>query len=163
KTILVFGLYLCVLGFILLVTPNTLLGVLGLPLTTEGWIRILGGLVGIAGGYYIQAARHELIPFFRATIWGRLPFVVLLVVFSADPFAIRLTSRTWRVICRSAFLHWLVVTKMLGPLRPAHGQILGRARYAEDRLDEAIKRGISQYVILGAGLDSFAFRRPDVA
>ena len=83
KTILVFGLYLCVLGFILLVTPNTLLGVLGLPLTTEVWIRILGGLVGIAGGYYIQAARHELIPFFRATIWGRLTVLVLLVVFAA--------------------------------------------------------------------------------
>jgi len=76
KTILVFGLYLCVLGFILLVTPNTLLGVLGLPLTTEVWIRILGGLVAIAGGYYIQAARHKLIPFFRATIWGRLTDLV---------------------------------------------------------------------------------------
>ena len=84
-------------------------------------------------------------------------------VIFADPFAIRLTSRTWRVICCSAFLHWLVVTKLLGPLRPAHGQILGRARYAEDKLDEAIRRGISQYVIIGAGLDSFALRRPDVA
>src|SRR2546425_10739768 len=83
KTILVFGLYLCVLGFILLVTPNTLLGVLGLPLTTEVWIRIVGGLVAIAGGYYIQAARHGLIPFFRATIWGGPTDLVLLVVFAA--------------------------------------------------------------------------------
>jgi len=84
-------------------------------------------------------------------------------VIFADPFALRLTSRTWRVICRSAFLHWLVVTRVLKPLRPVHGQILGRARYAEDKLDDAIRRGMSQYVILGAGLDSFALRRLDLA
>jgi methyltransferase (TIGR00027 family) len=33
-----------------------------------------------------------------------------------------------------------------------------RARYAEDRLAEAVARGIEQYVILGAGLDTFAYR-----
>jgi O-methyltransferase involved in polyketide biosynthesis len=37
-----------------------------------------------------------------------------------------------------------------------------RNRYAEDELVRTIERGISQYVILGAGLDSFAFRRPDL-
>jgi methyltransferase (TIGR00027 family) len=34
-----------------------------------------------------------------------------------------------------------------------------RSRYVEDELDQAIKRGVSQYVILGAGLDSFAYRK----
>lgn len=34
-----------------------------------------------------------------------------------------------------------------------------RARYAEDMLAAAIKRGVSQYVVLGAGLDSFAYTR----
>jgi methyltransferase (TIGR00027 family) len=33
-----------------------------------------------------------------------------------------------------------------------------RSRYTEDRLSEAAGRGIAQYVILGAGLDSFAYR-----
>jgi methyltransferase (TIGR00027 family) len=33
-----------------------------------------------------------------------------------------------------------------------------RSRYTEDRLAEAVGRGITQYVILGAGLDSFAYR-----
>ena len=37
-----------------------------------------------------------------------------------------------------------------------------RNRYAEDELAEAVGRGIGQYVILGAGLDSFAYRRPDL-
>jgi methyltransferase (TIGR00027 family) len=37
-----------------------------------------------------------------------------------------------------------------------------RNRYAEDELVRAMERGISQYIILGAGLDSFAYRRPDL-
>jgi len=35
-----------------------------------------------------------------------------------------------------------------------------RARYVEDRLREGHARGIRQFVILGAGLDSFVFRQP---
>jgi methyltransferase (TIGR00027 family) len=35
-----------------------------------------------------------------------------------------------------------------------------RTRYAEDRLAEAVQRGVGQYVILGAGLDTFALRQP---
>lgn len=38
-----------------------------------------------------------------------------------------------------------------------------RNRYAEDCLETAIREhGIQQYVIIGAGLDTFAFRRPDL-
>jgi methyltransferase (TIGR00027 family) len=40
---------------------------------------------------------------------------------------------------------------------------LARARYIEDLIIEQSKEGISQYVILGAGLDTFAQRRPDIA
>jgi methyltransferase (TIGR00027 family) len=35
-----------------------------------------------------------------------------------------------------------------------------RARYAEDVLETSIKQGVKQYVILGAGMDTFAFRQP---
>jgi len=35
-----------------------------------------------------------------------------------------------------------------------------RSRYAEDELAVAIARGATQYVILGAGLDTFAYRNP---
>jgi methyltransferase (TIGR00027 family) len=35
-----------------------------------------------------------------------------------------------------------------------------RSRYAEDELALAVGRGVSQYVILGAGLDTFAYRNP---
>lgn len=35
-----------------------------------------------------------------------------------------------------------------------------RARYAEDRLAQAVQRGVAQFVLLGAGLDTFALRQP---
>jgi len=37
-----------------------------------------------------------------------------------------------------------------------------RNRYAEDELARTIEQGTSRYIILGAGLDSFAYRRPDL-
>jgi methyltransferase (TIGR00027 family) len=37
-----------------------------------------------------------------------------------------------------------------------------RSRFTEDELKEAMQRGITQYVILGAGLDSFVYRRRDL-
>lgn len=35
-----------------------------------------------------------------------------------------------------------------------------RSRYAEDRLAECVANGVTQYVVLGAGLDTFAYRNP---
>jgi methyltransferase (TIGR00027 family) len=39
-------------------------------------------------------------------------------------------------------------------------RILMRSRYAEDKLADAVARGVKQYVLLGAGLDTFAHRNP---
>ncbi|GAA4323532.1 class I SAM-dependent methyltransferase [Pigmentiphaga soli] len=47
--------------------------------------------------------------------------------------------------------------------RPFRASIVARARFIEDLVIEQCDRGVGQYVILGAGLDSFAQRRPDVA
>jgi len=37
-----------------------------------------------------------------------------------------------------------------------------RARLPEDIVEKAVEQGVEQYVILGAGLDSFAYRRSDL-
>lgn len=47
--------------------------------------------------------------------------------------------------------------------RPFRAAIVARARFIEDLVIEQTARGLSQLVILGAGLDSFAQRRPEVA
>jgi methyltransferase (TIGR00027 family) len=41
--------------------------------------------------------------------------------------------------------------------------IVARARFVEDLVTEQAGRGVAQYVILGAGLDTFAQRRPEIA
>jgi len=41
--------------------------------------------------------------------------------------------------------------------------IAARSRYVEDRLAEAVANGVTQYVVLGAGLDTFAYRNPFAA
>ena len=46
---------------------------------------------------------------------------------------------------------------------PSYGTVILRARYAEDALADAVPRGVRQYVIIGAGMDSFALRRPPFA
>jgi methyltransferase (TIGR00027 family) len=38
-----------------------------------------------------------------------------------------------------------------------------RSRFAEDRLASAVARGVSQLIVLGAGLDTFAYRQPEWA
>ena len=45
----------------------------------------------------------------------------------------------------------------------ARASIVARARCVEDLVVEHAARGVSQYVILGAGLDTFAQRRPEIA
>ena len=47
--------------------------------------------------------------------------------------------------------------------RPFRASIVARARFIEDLVTEQVARGVGQYVILGAGLDTFAQRRPEIA
>lgn len=46
--------------------------------------------------------------------------------------------------------------------RPFRASIVARARYIEDLVAERVACGVGQYVILGAGLDTFAQRRPEL-
>jgi methyltransferase (TIGR00027 family) len=42
----------------------------------------------------------------------------------------------------------------------AYADVVLRSRYTEDALQAAVTRGVAQYVIVGAGFDSFVCRRP---
>jgi methyltransferase (TIGR00027 family) len=46
---------------------------------------------------------------------------------------------------------------------PAFPNVITRSRYAEDALRAAVTRGVRQYVLIGAGFDSFCLRRPTFA
>jgi methyltransferase (TIGR00027 family) len=48
-------------------------------------------------------------------------------------------------------------------VNPLYGMVIVRTRYAEDALERAVAQGARQYVIVGAGMDSFGLRRPAFA
>jgi len=72
RSVLLFSIYLMVMGTVLIIAPNFLLGLIGLPSTDEVYIRILGMLVFILGSYYLKAAQNDLTAFIRWTVYGRL-------------------------------------------------------------------------------------------
>jgi methyltransferase (TIGR00027 family) len=47
-----------------------------------------------------------------------------------------------------------------GAARGLRSHVVLRSRVAEDALHRAVIRGVDQYVVLGAGLDTFAYRQP---
>jgi len=86
----------------------------------------------------------------RHFLYGEKPLIL------EDPIAIDLLSPELRETC---------LDKDMGELFGHGGSVaivLGRARYTEDNLIEAVRSGTNQYVLLGAGGDSFALRRPDL-
>ena len=112
KSLFAFGLYAASAGASLFLVPGLVLGVLGFPPTTDGWIRVVGALALFVGTYHIVAARNELRPYITASVWVRIAFaatLALLVVTSLMPLplllfaAIDLAGAVWTgVALRSA-------------------------------------------------------------
>ena len=71
-----------------------------------------------------------------------------------DAFALVLVGSVWQELRER-----LVSLLPRQVIREASAAVCTRSRYAEDRLAAG---AFAQYVILGAGLDSFAWRRPDL-
>lgn len=69
----------------------------------------------------------------------------------------------WHAVAKYRLFKWLVGDVILGVYRPVYPAIVLRSRYTEDQLVDAIDSGTKQYVILGAGHDTFALRRMDLA
>jgi methyltransferase (TIGR00027 family) len=54
-------------------------------------------------------------------------------------------------------------TALLQVMQTYNGSItLSRSRYTEDCLEQPLAEGLGQYVILGAGMDTFAYRHPEL-
>ncbi len=78
---MVFSWYLVGLGLVLLAMPNVLLGVFGMPTTTEVWVRVVGMLVLFLAYYYHIAARNELTALMRGTVHVRSSVIVFFTAF----------------------------------------------------------------------------------
>jgi len=72
-----------------------------------------------------------------------------------DPLALRILGDKAAAELRSSIENF-----QDGASRSLRAFLVARSRFAEDELARAVARGASQYVILGAGLDTFAYRNP---
>jgi hypothetical protein len=86
-SVLVFSIYLYLLGAVLVVVPNALLRVFRFPETQEVWVRVVGMLVLLLGLYYTTAARNELTPMLRATVVARFAVLAFFIGFVAAGLA----------------------------------------------------------------------------
>jgi methyltransferase (TIGR00027 family) len=73
-----------------------------------------------------------------------------------DPVALRIIGKESASKLQADLHH--VEAMPLSPYLRAF--VAARSRYAEDELAAIVRRGVRQYVILGAGLDTFAYRNP---
>jgi len=76
-------------------------------------------------------------------------------VFS-DPLAVQIVGEK----NMAAFLADPERSEQMTLSRGLRAFLTARSRYAEEELHKAVTRGVPQYVILGAGLDTFAYRQP---
>jgi hypothetical protein len=79
RTVAIFSVYMFTTGLAFLFIPNAVLPLFGFQATAEVWIRVLGLLVMIVGGYYLYCARCEVRPFFQASVFGRVAFCIGLI------------------------------------------------------------------------------------
>jgi len=72
-----------------------------------------------------------------------------------DPIALAIVGAAAVAAIRAAPLRY-----RLPPARYLRAFLVARSRVAEEALAHAVRRGVRQYVVLGAGLDTFAYRNP---
>ena len=80
-SVFVFSIYLYILGFVLVVTPDILIRIFSFPEADGLWIRVVGMLVIILGFYYSHAARADFKPFFVWTVIGRASVLLFFIAF----------------------------------------------------------------------------------
>lgn len=94
-SVLVFGIYMLIQGSLLLLAPNFLLDLFGLPPAQDVWPRVAGLALLALAFYYIQSARADHRDFFVWTVMFRsfqfAVFVGLVVTGLGQPILI-LTS-----------------------------------------------------------------------
>lgn len=78
----VFALYLFVIGPVLVLAPNILLGLFGIAPTSEVWIRVIGIIAVNLGVYSWVAAKHENKAFLAASVYTRSSIFVAFTAFA---------------------------------------------------------------------------------
>ena len=89
RSVRYFGFVLVAQGLGLMLVPDLLLGLFGVPGAQDVWPRVAGWIALVLGYYYLRAAAEEVTPFFRWTAGVRIAqlgfFATLVVLGMAKP------------------------------------------------------------------------------
>ncbi|WP_299247413.1 hypothetical protein [uncultured Lacinutrix sp.] len=81
KSVFIYGIYLVLIGLMLLFVPNLLLNLFGIEPTNEVWIRFEGILLMATAVYYFIGAKYELILILKTTAFIRFTVIVFFTAF----------------------------------------------------------------------------------
>jgi len=82
RSVFIFGIYLGVIGLILLIVPNMLITPFGIEPANEVWIRLSGILLMALAVYYTLGAKHEIVVIMKATAFIRLTIIFFFTAFA---------------------------------------------------------------------------------
>jgi hypothetical protein len=83
-SVLAFAIFMAGESLLLMIAPNFLMGIIGLPPVQEPFVRIVGLALMVFAYYYTRAALANLKTFFEFTVTGRmLQFVLFVGLFLA--------------------------------------------------------------------------------
>ena len=76
----------------------------------------------------------------------------------SDPLAIKLCRGFWKWVAQNRSLNWFMMNIALKKISPIIPEIIVRAKFCREVFDDYARNGLKQFVILGAGYDSIAYR-----
>ena len=82
-SMIVFGIYLCLLGIFLATIPNFVLPIFGFDQVHDIWVRLLGVSFFLISGIYYIAVKENIISFYKYSALARVT-VFLFIVFSVS-------------------------------------------------------------------------------
>lgn len=82
KSVLVFGIYIGIIGLLLLFVPNKLITAFGIEPAKEVWIRLSGILLMAISVDYWLAAKNEIVVIMKATAFIRMSIVFFFTAFA---------------------------------------------------------------------------------
>jgi methyltransferase (TIGR00027 family) len=80
-----------------------------------------------------------------------------------DPLIYELMSGFYQWMLRSSRIRQYIINRTEATTKGLYGEQVCRTRYIDETVIAALKKGIRQMVILGAGLDTRAYRLPGMA
>jgi len=82
-SVFVFGVYLTVMGSLLLLIPNLVLPLFGFDVVDDVWIRVLGLVFVLISSIYYLAVKESFSIFYKLTVYIRLVVFCSFIVFYA--------------------------------------------------------------------------------